>query len=76
MPVYFCHPHSPWQRGSNENMNGLLRDYFPKYTDLCGHPAERLLAVAAELNARPRKTLQWATPADLFEAHLTSVQQP
>ena len=67
MTVYFCHAHSPWQRGSNENMNGLLRDYFPKHTDLRGHTAERLAAVAAEINARPRKTLGWARPADLFE---------
>jgi len=58
MPVYFCHPHSPWQRGSNENMNGLLRDYFPKHTDLRIHSAARLAAVAAEINTRPRKTLQ------------------
>ena len=71
MPVYFCHPHSPWQRGSNENMNGLLRDYFPKHTDLRGHGADRLIAVAAEVNARPRKTLQWATPADLLAGHIT-----
>jgi IS30 family transposase len=67
MPVYFCHAHSPWQRGSNETMNGLLRDYFPKRTDLCVHTAERLAVVAAEINARPRKTLGWARPADLFE---------
>jgi len=71
MPVYFCHAHSPWQRGSNENMNGLLRDYFPKHTDLRGHTAERLAAVAAEINTRPRKTLDWATPADLVGRHLT-----
>ncbi len=71
MPVYFCHAHSPWQRGSNENMNGLLRDYFPKHTDLRGHTAERLAAVAAEINDRPRKTLDWAIPADLFGRHLT-----
>jgi len=67
MTVYFCHAHSPWQRGSNENMNGLLRDYFPKHTDLRGHTADRLAAVAAEINARPRRTLGWARPADLFE---------
>jgi transposase, IS30 family len=63
VPVYFCDPASPWMRGSNENTNGLLRQYFPKGTDLSVHSPEHLAAVAAELNDRPRKTLNWASPA-------------
>jgi IS30 family transposase len=70
--VFFCDAHSPWQRGSNENMNGLLRDYFPKGTDLSIHTNEHLAAVAAEVNERPRKTLGWCTPADLFNNELAA----
>ncbi|MBV9811642.1 MAG: IS30 family transposase [Acetobacteraceae bacterium] len=70
--VFFCDPHSPWQRGSNENMNGLLRDYFPSGTDLSVHTVEDLARVATEVNERPRKTLGWARPIDLFTAALGS----
>jgi IS30 family transposase len=72
LEVYFCDPHSPWQRGSNENTNGLLRQYFPKGTSLAGHSREHLEAVAAELNARPRKTLSWRTPAQALSEALTA----
>ena len=70
--VFFCDAHSPWQRGSNENMNGLLRDYFPKGTDLSVHTTEDLTRVAIEVNQRPRKTLGWQRPADLFHAAIAA----
>jgi transposase, IS30 family len=66
LDIYFCDPASPWQRGSNENTNGLLRQYFPKSTDLSGYHPNYLAFVAAELNDRPRKTLGWKTPAEAF----------
>jgi len=75
VPVFFADPQSPWQRGTNENTNGLLRQYFPKGTDLACWSAEETQAVASALNGRPRKTLGWKTPAGAFDEQLRSLQE-
>ena len=71
LEIYFCDPRSPWQRGTNENTNGLLRQYFPKGTDMTRYGEHELDAVATTLNDRPRKTLGWKTPAEALNALLS-----
>jgi len=73
--VFFADPHSPWQRGTNENTKGLLRQYFPKGTDLSRWTEQEIQAVAAAVNSRPRKTLEWKTPAEALDEQLRSAPQ-
>lgn len=75
IPLFFADPHSPWRRGTNENTNGLIRQYFPKYTDVSRWNVDDLEAVAHALNARPRKTLGWKTSADALNDHLLLLEQ-
>jgi IS30 family transposase len=75
LAIYFCDPRSPWQRGTNENTNGLLRQYFPKGTDMSRYSANEINAVALTLSTRPRKTLGWRTPTEALNEHRLSIQQ-
>ena len=75
IPVFFADAHSPWHRGTNENTNGVLRQYFPKGTDLARWTRAELDAVAAALNSRPRKVLGWKTPTEALRDHVRSIQQ-
>jgi transposase, IS30 family len=76
LEIYFCDPHSPWQRATNENTNGLLRQYFPKSTDLSGYHRDYLEFVATQLNSRPRKRLGWRTPAEVLDQLLSDQDNP
>jgi len=69
--IYFCDPHRPWQRGPTENTNGLLRQYFPKGTDLTLYGVDELAAIASALNHRPRKALGWKTPVEMLDEHVS-----
>ena len=73
IPVYFCDAYCPWQRGSNENSNGLLRQYFPKKTDLSQHDDDHVQTVVNELDTRPRQTLRWQTPHEVFQANTVAM---
>ena len=76
LEIFFCNPHSPWQRATNENTNGLLRQYFPKSTDLSGYHRDYLEFVSAQLNNRPRKRLGWRTPAEALDQLLCDQDNP